>query len=726
MEIGSFGGGGLGFGLAFTLEDQFTAAAEDIQRSMRGLEGTSAELQSQVTTSMNQLKLGAVALGVGMAIAAPFGLGLKYASEFETAEVGLATALKSTEAAKAAFAQIKADAAATPFDTQSLLAGNRALISTGMTAQAAREDILNLANAVAGSGGGSVELQRMAINMQQISNLGKASSVDIKQFAIAGINIYQLLAEATGKPIAKVKEMDVTYSDLSKALKIAAQEGGVYAGALEKMSQTAAGKSSTLKDEITFAFAALGTAVFPIFHGVIDLLISASKAVRIFLENPLGQWIARITLGVAALSIGFGLLLIVMGGSKLVAIQMAGAFGSATKTMILETIATQGLTAGLGAMATAAWAAIAPLLPFIAIGALVVAIAYGIYAGYNKATEAFANFANECENSGVTLFFARLGGYLQVIKEVWQTWDGLTNSFSLSQETIQKLQALGIYETALGIATWTLRIKEFFVSSFTVIRSVAVQTWGIVQRIWNSISTSIDDALGKFGISIGKNTSDLEKWRKAGEIVGGAIVRGLAGIAIVAAVVSSAVVIVFAGIVLAIEAVISVFYTAWKVIGMAFDVLSARVTGFLGLIKSVGIFIYDVFVGIFDAISVKFQSVVDGLKSAFDWIVSIFATGINGISSAISSVSSFLGFGDSNINVSGGQSPVQSQGQYEIGMAAANFAGTTAYNSSNTTIINSDTGGANRNTKIENIIHLDGREIYRSVNQQDIDEQNRS
>lgn len=90
----------------------------------------------------------------------------------------------------------------------------------------------------------------MVVNLQQIKNVGKASSLDIKQFAYAGIDVYGLLAESTGKPREEVAKMDVTYEDLTKALKVAASEGGRYAGAMEKQSKTFNGQISNLKDNL--------------------------------------------------------------------------------------------------------------------------------------------------------------------------------------------------------------------------------------------------------------------------------------------------------------------------------------------------------------------------------------------------------------------------------------------------------------------------------------------
>ena len=59
------------------------------------------------------------------------------------------------------------------------------LITTGESADKSRQAINSLANAVALTGGDSYTLERMASNLQQIKNVGKATSMDIRQFGMA-------------------------------------------------------------------------------------------------------------------------------------------------------------------------------------------------------------------------------------------------------------------------------------------------------------------------------------------------------------------------------------------------------------------------------------------------------------------------------------------------------------------------------------------------------------
>ena len=179
--------------------------------------------------------------------------GLQFNRQMENYELAFQNLLGSAKAANDALDAIKADAASTPFDVAGLVSANRLLISTGQSAEEARQVITALGNAVSASGGGNVELERMAANLQQIANVGKATAMDVRQFAYAGIDIYGILADYTGLAKDEVQELTVSYDLLTDALKAASEEGGRYAGAMEAYSQTLQGQMDTLADNATQA-----------------------------------------------------------------------------------------------------------------------------------------------------------------------------------------------------------------------------------------------------------------------------------------------------------------------------------------------------------------------------------------------------------------------------------------------------------------------------------------
>lgn len=229
-----------------SLTDLLTGKLAQADQTAKNLDGTMSTLQNSIN------RVGAafgVAFGVS-AIKNAAAAVIDAGTTVENAQTGLTTLLKDANQAKQVITNTMEDAQTTPFAFEGLLQANKALISARVSAGEARNTVKDLANAIAATGGGDVELGRMVVNLQQIKNVGKATAMDIRQFAFAGINIYQLLADATGKPIEKVKDMEVSYDLLTFALKKAHAEGGLYANGLENMAGNTSVQISNLGDAL--------------------------------------------------------------------------------------------------------------------------------------------------------------------------------------------------------------------------------------------------------------------------------------------------------------------------------------------------------------------------------------------------------------------------------------------------------------------------------------------
>ncbi len=235
----------------------FASKADDATESVQNFgNANQAGIFDGIASAVTKGNLVATALEkVGSAVVdagkAAISTGVDYNSQMEQYTVAFTNMLGSADKAESALAQIKQDAAKTPFDTAGLVKANQYLISTGEDAKSARNIIMALGDAVKATGGGNDELSRMAQNLQQIKNAGKATSADIKQFAYAGIDVYGILADYTGKSTADVQKMSISYDLLTNALLSASEEGGRYFGAMETQSQTLDGRIRTLKDNAT-------------------------------------------------------------------------------------------------------------------------------------------------------------------------------------------------------------------------------------------------------------------------------------------------------------------------------------------------------------------------------------------------------------------------------------------------------------------------------------------
>lgn len=210
--------------------------------------------------------------------------GIDYNAQIESYTVGFTNMLGSAEAAQQAIDKIQQDAARTPFSVEALTQANQLLIGAGENATYAEKTIMALGNAVSATGGSNAELSRMAANLQQIANVGKASAIDIKQFAYAGINIYGLLADYTGKTTAEVQKMTISYDLLTQALQAASEEGGRYYNSMDTQSQTMNGRVSTLQDNVKqlagLLTGDLSSGVGVVISNLNDLVVKAQEAYK--------------------------------------------------------------------------------------------------------------------------------------------------------------------------------------------------------------------------------------------------------------------------------------------------------------------------------------------------------------------------------------------------------------------------------------------------------------
>lgn len=181
--------------------------------------------------------------------------------------------------------------------TDKLIEANKMLIASGVSGEDSQKAIEGLAKAIVATGGGNEELSRMAQNLQQISNTGKASSQDLKQFAMAGVDVYGLLADTTGKTVEELKDMDITFDMISDALSTATSEGGKFFEASQVGAQTLNGQISGLKTEISEG---LGTAFEPVNTALEeDFLPLARELVENIDWESIGEGIAN---GITALT----------------------------------------------------------------------------------------------------------------------------------------------------------------------------------------------------------------------------------------------------------------------------------------------------------------------------------------------------------------------------------------------------------------------------------------
>lgn len=499
-------------------KEQYRALSVEIAKSEAALNSLTKEYNNFGSVAIQQLKVvgeelkntGTKISGVGKdlskSITAPIAgvmtLGVTYNAQMEKYKTALTTLTGSAKEASAIMEQIKKDAAKTPFDVKGLTEANQLLLSTGLDAGEARETILALGNAIAATGGGDAELSRMAVNLQQIKNLGYASSLDIKQFAYAGIDVYGMLADYLGITKEEASKMKVTWEDLNGALIQASQEGGKYFGAMDKQSETFNGKISNLKDSIGVLTGELAVSLMPILDKLISIVNSLIEKFN-NLDPKTQKIISTVLLVIAVI----GPLLVIIG----------------TLITSIGTIIT-AVTAAIPVI-TAIVAAIN--LPVIAIAA-VIAIIVLLY----TKCEWFRNAINAI----VTFIWNQVKNYIQLIINIIKT---VINVVQTTVTTIRSIvnAIISVFAGLYGKAkNFVGKIRDAFVSR---IKSINWKTLGsdIVKGIANGfvniggyISSKVnqvkDQIISKFK-SVFKIASPAKSMYPLGEFITAGIGVGI-------------------------------------------------------------------------------------------------------------------------------------------------------------------------------------------------------
>jgi len=412
-------------------------------------------------------------------VAGLFGVGVKYNAELERYQTAFKTFLGSEEEAVKAINNIKTAAQSSPFNTADLVQANQMLITTGKSAEESQKTISALADAIALTGGGNDELTRMAANLQQISNAGKATSMDIRQFAYAGIDVYGILAETTGKNVEELKKMDITYEDLSKALQVAASEGGKYYNGQAQMAETLTGKINKLKKTFQDLTGQLSESLMPIIEKVTDKIQSFVDWFS-NLDDGQKQVITRIGLFVVAL----GPALIIIGKLITAVGVISGALATFTGWLATASVGVGGLSGVITALSGPIGIAVVAIAGLIAV----------VVNLWNK-SEAFRNKVIEIGNSLKNTYNQHIkptiDNIMSILKALWNdVLKPLTNYFmeklmpivSLALETIGTTFANIFEKVGIIIHTATGVLKGFI----DFITGVFSGDW---KRAWEGVKT---------------------------------------------------------------------------------------------------------------------------------------------------------------------------------------------------------------------------------------------
>lgn len=220
-------------------------------------------------------------LAVGTAAAGFLGYGVKIAADLQTARMGLITLLGSAEEADKTIARLKKEAARTPFELPGLTQATQLLTSVTKDGNKSIDILLDVGEALAAMGKGQAELDRIIINLQQVAAVGKASLIDIRQFAFNGIPIFEMLTEQTGlagESLATfIEDGGVTFELLTQMFDKANDAGGRFFNAFQNQTGTFNQAWANLKDSFGIFAADVATST-GLLGGLTNAMVVSGNA----------------------------------------------------------------------------------------------------------------------------------------------------------------------------------------------------------------------------------------------------------------------------------------------------------------------------------------------------------------------------------------------------------------------------------------------------------------
>lgn len=277
--------------LVLTLNDQLSKELKKISTGIGDVEKGTGKASGMMGGFAKNIAQAAAAYFSFQAAYNSLSLGVQVAADLQTAEIGLKTLLGSADEAAATVDRLKKEAARTPFELTGLTQATQLLTAVTKDGNKSIDIILDIGEGLAAMGKGQGELDRIIVNLQQIAAVGKAATIDIKQFAFAGIPIYEMLAETTGKTGEELEKLiedgGITFDLLTRMFDEANDSGGRFFNAYVNQAGSFNQASANMKDSFAIMMADIATST-GLFDGMTTAMMGAADTMMNY-KTVLGE-----------------------------------------------------------------------------------------------------------------------------------------------------------------------------------------------------------------------------------------------------------------------------------------------------------------------------------------------------------------------------------------------------------------------------------------------------
>ena len=367
----------------------------------------------------------------------------KIGAEAEQTSVAFTTLVGSETKAKGMLDEIAKFAAASPFGKLDLTENAKTMLNFGVETGRVLPLLKQLGDI---SGGNKDRLQSLSLVLGQVSAAGRLQGQDNLQFINAGFNPLQELAKMTGKSYAELQDKmskgQITFENVTQAIRHATGAGGKFFGMMDKQSQTAAGKFATVKDIVIQQAVDIYGKLQPLISKILDLLIKIVPVISSGIMKVI-HGIEHVIDFVLRFKTEIGYLAAVIGVAAVVFNAHAIAMTAYAAVMGIVTAATRIWT-GVQWLLNVAMSANPIGLIIIGIAALVAAVVYC----WNK----FAGF-----RAFILTMWDTLKGFGNIIKEyVINRFNDMLSGLGKLGEALRKLFT-GDFKGAASAATEGLK-----------------------------------------------------------------------------------------------------------------------------------------------------------------------------------------------------------------------------------------------------------------------------
>lgn len=480
--------GGLGFGLAFSLQDQFSGPSQQIQNSFNRLSDTSNRLSENISNSLDRIYRGAAQVGIGIAMLMPIQQTVSAFAQFDSLQRGMIAVMHNNiEFANAEIFRLNEVAKLPGIGFKEAIQGSTNLQAAGLSADLARRSLIGFGNALATVGRGKAYLDGVNLALSQIMSKGKVMAQEINQIAERVPQIRVMMKKAFGTAdTEKLGKMGMSserfIEGIVKQLETLPKVTGGIGNAMENLDDT------FFKMKVS-----IGRALAPAVVYLADQVSYLMETVERFANTSFG----RITFQAAGLFLTFLSGSLILRGIKMMLPGIGGMFGS-IKTVFTALASGARLLWGALTLTSGGFTALGTAMRTALLSNPITAILVGVFIAVMQLYKGWNLFSDLLEGKSTVLtgymgFLQRMGGYLQAIGEIFGSVT--SEGWAMSKSMEDALQKMGILDNVIALGTWIVRIREIFVGFGQATGEAFSFVGKAFSQMWKPIQSMLGDAL---------------------------------------------------------------------------------------------------------------------------------------------------------------------------------------------------------------------------------------